>query len=419
VSIPRPPTYWRAWAFTIVFTAASVTLYQSLTRVHPWKTSALPAEGARGFVILKMPESPVDEHEQKAAARRLDLWLSALQQDGFHPMLFSEVLARLQHGGTLPRRTVVLLYDPGYLCTWDAVAPVYARHHVPAMWLTSHDALADADRRFLSYHALRQMQKTALWEVALFSGASSVSPGSRIYGWGPLQTGAWSLVDDRQGLNVYAGQKRFHRLHVNPEWSPRQLIDRLLSEVPVEGPAVLTARAIKGRSWGVALPAKSPHPDPSAAFSLEARRDQRGATLEWLGTRGIANVLLNLEASGLTGDLHLLLRSDTDAEENVHVGIGDNLIWLDQELGGRQTRLATCPWTRPAGKPVQVSVFLSGPKLILQVNRKPIFRLNALKPSRSGHGWIAINISHPLRGVAQVRALSLTMIPRGRYAEAN
>src|SRR5437763_1952250 len=82
----------------------------------------------------------------------------------------------------------------------------------------------------------------------------------------------------------------------------------------------LTQRTIKRRAWGVALGWQDMDPTISSSFHMEARPDQRGATVEWLGTRGLKNFGLKLTADGLTGDLHILLRADHDAGEAVHLG---------------------------------------------------------------------------------------------------
>jgi hypothetical protein len=390
-----------------------VGVYLRSTHITPWKAPKEVVGQADWFFLLKMPESPVDKAGQNAASRRLAHWLTDLKKAGFHPMLMSEVLSRLNRGISLPSKTVVLVYDPGYLCTYQAVAPVLAHHKTPAVWITSREALNTADRRYLSYHALRQMQKTGLWEIAQFSGDTSAHRDAHLFSWTPGQKTPWDMMDDRQALNRPSGTMHFYRLNVNPEWTGRHLVDRLLSEVPVSGPVELTVRHIKNRAWGVALPDKPPiRPTP---FSLEAPPLRRGGTVEWFGTRGLRNFGIEMDAAGLTGDLHLLLRTDPEGGESLHLGFSPTVIWVDQDHNGRLTRLATFPWTTGRLNAMHVSVNLSGRRLRVFINRKPVFRLDGITLPSSDRGMIAVEVSHRLRGVAQVRALSIALTPWRTY----
>src|SRR5262245_59091143 len=88
------------------------------------------------FFMLKLPEVTKDLPEASLSQERFNTWLVTLLKKGYHPMLLSDVLTRLNQGRALPPRAVVFCFDPGYRQTYDVYAPILARYGTPALWTT-------------------------------------------------------------------------------------------------------------------------------------------------------------------------------------------------------------------------------------------------------------------------------------------
>ncbi|MDP3722745.1 MAG: hypothetical protein Q8R91_04520 [Candidatus Omnitrophota bacterium] len=404
---------WGAVGLLVV--GAALWVWDPPRRLTSWFAAPRVSseEGVDWFLVIRIPEVPSDEQGAAAAGARLRSWLGGLREAGFHPTRLSTVLSRRDQGLRLPRKTVVLLFHPGHRRTADILAPLLAAERCPAVWLTDEEAIRRSDRRYLSRHAVRQMQQSGLWDVAWHRGSSAAEIVAVDLTQDASRSGAahrltLNLRVGHQALNQLRGGGDLVRLNADPTWTAQDLVARLLTEAPVEGPAYLTARRIGSRIWGVALDADaSDHQQP---FGLEAPLSARAASVAWPCTVGTPDLLLHVKMLARSGETWVSLRSDRSSGQGVRVGFTEEGVRV-QQGHGQATPLAAVPWPASVAERLSATMVLRGPRLHLLVNDERVLSLDVVGTPAASNGIVELAASDRVRGAAKVELASLVFVP--------
>ena len=392
------PSYARTWVF-LGAVAAALTL----RGVFPARASRrveAPAAAADWFLALRLPLLTEPAVRERLELERMRDWLDALERAGFEPILLSEARARLARGERLPGKPVVLLIEPGYRRTYEAVHPFLSARSVPSVWLVDGAAVERRDERYLSRHALARLRGERLSETGfLLPGSTQAFT---------LAGADYSFREDagRAGLNRGASPAPLNLLNVNFSWTGSQLVSRLEAEAPVSGPTRLTTARLFGKVWGVTDTTAA-----AAPFDLRAPFGARSASIVWQGTRGCPDFDLDLAASALAGDLWIYLRYDRQARRGVRVGYTEGLILAEEWRGGEWKRLGAVPWSPASGGPVHSLIRLKGARLSVaaQDGSQRGFELAAAPGPRTG--VILLQTYDKIRGMAGIRAMQLSLTP--------
>lgn len=370
-----------------------------------------PANGVDWFLVLRMPEVPPLDEEIEAAKAQVDSWLSGLTRAGFVPMRLSTVLAQLEQGKKLPRKTMVLLFQPGYRRTHETLAPILEQHRIPAVWMTDHKAVKQSDRRYLSQHVLGQMRRSGLWDVAWYHGAGDASlafefaragtPGSR----GKLSI---NRVINHTALNRGLKSGELYRLNVNPIWTSQELVDRLLAEVPVEGPSYLTARRIENRIWGIAMDEGTA---AQQSLLVQPSSLERTVAISWPCTMGQHDLLLNMNLASRSGELWISLRAARSVGQGIRVGFTDEGILVDQYRQPSPVRLTTMPWPVLPQQRFSATIVLQGQRFQLFLNDEPVLSLSTLDAPATTQGIVELEVHDKIRGAAAAEITNLVFVP--------
>jgi len=416
--------YGSSWFILVLLTAIPLT-YQ-YTRMHysavSWKPAPIsnpgPEEQVPWFFIIKIPEITTQyESGVDIMKTRLTEWLTTLKSEGFHPMLLSDVEARLQKGQGVPERTLVTVFSPGYRRTYEIVSPILTRLEWPAVWLTDEASMNHADRRLVTYHTTRLMKSSGLWDIGFTNGdgrirLESLRDGTEFLGDAKNRT--WSTAGGAFALNHGAARYNMNFLAVNSAWLAPELLNRLLVETPPTGKSVfLTKGIIQGREWGVTLP--SERTDLNPHFDLKAPMNRRGTKLFFLGTQGISDFQLHAEAARLVGEFWIQLRVDEAAGYALHVIYTDKAVVVVQQQGDIKKRLFYGPHTGPRnGMALSCDLTIAGTQLRVSFNGGPPLVIDHLAPTVPGHGLLQIYIADKPHGTALAENVSLVFNPLPR-----
>ena len=408
-------TYYRQWILTIGVIAAIVGFYWYQTHVYrpaPATTAAANAPTGNYFYVLRMPEVQVHA-DMRASRQQFSKWMEALEQEGFHFFLWTEVLRHLDDGIPLPEKTAVLIFDPGYRRTADTYMPVLEKKYIPAVWLTNGKAIGMNDKRFISSHVVQVMETSGLWNVGFYTADGAISLQTRdgqslFLG----RRSPWKPDTGRFALNRGTSLEAFDRLNINIKWTAEDLVHRLLVERPVQGPAILSLQQIQGKNWGIGLDMASTH---DTHFTLRAPPDKRSGSLYWLGTAGLNDLHLRMEVKSLVGEMRLLLRSDQATGEDVAIVFGRGKVSVDKDKGTESTRLASvpCPDIAP-NTPFTAVLAVMGRQLALAVNGHPLVALETLPEPTSSKGMIRLVVQDSLKGVGEARSVRIVCTPLGK-----
>ena len=418
---PHHERYAIQWGLIGVLAVAGIAwaLWSSRPPAYHTEIPAISAEeGAGWFLVIRIPEVPPNELDAAAARTQVAGWLAKLREAGFWPMRLSTVLSRLNRGESLPPRTVVLLFHPGYRHTYETLAPVFEEHRCPVVWLTDRKAVRHADRRYLSQHALRNLEASDLWDVGWYESSSDAKAlRFELAQWTPARGWPRSFLLNLQAghlaLNRTNGTRSLVRLNVVPTWTAQDLVDRLLAEAPIDGPAYLTARLIGSRMWGIGLDADADASSPP--FTVEAPLDSRAASVSWSGTLGTPDLLLNLNLVSRSGELWLLLRSDQRGQA-LRIGFTDEAILIEQDHENRRTQLASVSTTSLLNSPMNAVVRLQDRSLELSINDEPVITLEDRLTPASPDGIVELVAYDKVRGAAAVDVAALVFQPLGERA---
>ncbi|MDD5656898.1 MAG: hypothetical protein PHF00_06540 [Elusimicrobia bacterium] len=406
--MPRKPSYGRAWGATLlIFAAAAAAAGLAARRGGAAAGAGADPEsgGADWFFVLRVPEITAQyESGVKVMELRLGQWLDALARAGWRPLPLSDALGRLKEGGGLPENSIVTVFSPGTLRTYEIAAPIFRRRRWPATWLADGRAVRLADRRYPTAHVLRLMRRRDGWDA----GFAEASGAFRLKGPRAAARGGWLAKAGGLALNRAAALDRLGCLVVNGDWTAADLVRRLAAEKPATGKVCLGKAWIQSREWGVTMPGGS----PEARFSLRAPPAKKGARLFWLGTAGRPDFRLRARARGLEGELRLLLRYDEASGAGLLVALGGRDVVVEGLRGSRSRRLASLALpAAPQGRPFQLDIDLAGRRLALSMDGSAPIIVDAGPRPAPGQGMLQLQLADRMRGIAEVRDLRLDFSP--------
>ena len=190
---------------------------------------------------MNIPASMLHEH------------IEALQSAGFAPVSLDQVVKAYAGGEKLPRRSVLLTFDGGFLSTYQAADPVLRRAGWPAVMFLDTSRQASRDTTYLYWDRLRTMVHSEVWQLGTRAfRAGSISDDGDSHRHSSIETEidgykviATTVMDaglehqfqvgvqnDVFGVNgPDADLRRLVRLSVSPGWSGKFLSKRVASAV--------------------------------------------------------------------------------------------------------------------------------------------------------------------------------------------
>jgi hypothetical protein len=382
----------------------------------PSRTAApAPASRVNWFFIIKLPEITT-QHESgvDTMKTRMTEWLTTLKGAGFHPMLLSEALQRLERGQWLPERTIVTVFNPGYRRTYQIVKPILAQLEWPAVWLTDQEAMDLSDRRLVTYHTTREMQGSGLWDIGYTLRNGRIRLESDRYGTykiGDAASRPWATAGGAFALNRGAVKHGMNFLTVNSAWMAPELLNRLLVETPPAGNRVFLSKGIiQGREWGLTIPSDQTQMAP--LFDIKAPLNRRGTKLFFLGTQGQSNFKLHAESTYLVGEFWLQLRVDDAEGYAINVIYADKAVFVVQQVQREKTRMFFGPHAAPKrGKGFSADLTLQGQQLQVSFNKGKPLLVDGLKEAVPGRGVLQVYIADKPHGTARADAVDLEFTP--------
>jgi peptidoglycan/xylan/chitin deacetylase (PgdA/CDA1 family) len=155
-----------AWAMFLVLGAAGVVGW------HLWTHRALlrASDSMPGVADARLAVLAYDRVVETADGRHMDRdrlrqHFEALRRDGFQPVTLDAVARFYQGRGTLPRKSVLLTFDHGYLSTATAVDPLLREAKWPAVMFVMTERQDRRDPFFLYWPLLTQMVDSGIWQV--------------------------------------------------------------------------------------------------------------------------------------------------------------------------------------------------------------------------------------------------------------
>jgi hypothetical protein len=357
--------------------------------------------GADWFLLVRVPEITAQRESGVETMKvRLGEWLDALSKAGFHPMRLSDIVRRLERGDLLPPRTVAFFFNPGYRRTYEIASPIFEKHNCPAAILTNEAALKISNRRYLSYHALRDISVNHGWDSGFSDNAGAFS----MEGMPGLTAAKWSASAGALALNRRSPGAPFNFLTANADWLAGEFVNRLLVEAPVSEKATLSKASIHGRDWGVARD----NWDEDSAFDMQVVQGNKGLKLFWLGTSGVNNFRLHVKVKSLFGELWLQLRYDEASGDNVHLILSGHDLLVEDEHGHQVKRLGLLANDKSfSNGPFTVDVTADGGQLSVSVDGKEPKVISGLETLSPGKGVVQIYLVDKVRGTAKIQGLRL------------
>jgi len=405
-------SYFRQWVIFFLLMAGVAAFYwheTHLNRSRPVPAPTTSPEMRNWFYLLRMPEVQIHS-DIRSSQKQMSKWIEALEKEGFHFLLLSEVLSDIQNGIALPEKTAVILFDPGFRRTSDTYKPVLTRMNVPAVWLTNGKAIELKDKRYVSQHVVSVMRESGLWDVGFYSPDAPVSVQTKDHHTFVLGARSpWKQDAGHFALNRGPLGEPLDRLNVNAKWTEEDLVNRLLVERPVQGPTILSLQQIQGRNWGIGMDIDSTR---DTRFTLRAPADKRSGSFYWLGTLGLNDVHLRIEVKSLIGEMRILLRSDPVTGEDVSVVLGRGKVAVEQTRNFKAETLATvpCPDITP-NIPFTALLAIKGRELAVAVNDHPLVALDSLSLPTSNKGMIRLVVQDSLTGVGEARSVRMICTP--------
>ncbi len=411
-AIPEQPSYIVHWLFLVALGFAAWHFYPRIvgspfTRVQ---RSASIAEVADYFLILKFPEvATIDSAAVKTARQQTAGWIQAMLDHGYHPMLLSDVMEQRKVGKKLPEKAVVILFDPGYRSTYDALSPVFESKRLPVVWLTRSEGLEDYDLRYLSKHLYLQLHTDRGWDTGMsradqrtfFLNVQDGEEFGRPY--------VWADGINWRGKNFLTEKSGLERLAVRSYWTNDDLLKHLNAEVPTASTCYLVAESVNNRLKGLNVPLV--HGNDVAAFDLSTARDKRLRTVFWKSTERVEDFNLDVSLQELEGEFWMLIRSDEDLSNGVRIGFSKDLVSVEEIIGGRSKQIALGPVVWDSKKPFAASVSVQNSRLDIFVRGKSLIRIPIPAAGHAHRSKFGVMLFHRVRGAAQVKNVSLKFTP--------
>jgi hypothetical protein len=362
--------------------------------------------GGEHYFILHMPSIA---SKKNYSVDRADTWFAALGKAGFQPMRLTDIHQRLQAGKALPKKAIALVFDPGYRTTYEVMQPLLEKYRFPAVWISDKTGMEEADRRFISFHLFRGMEKSGVWDVGWYEKDSTLHLKSQdkdiVLG---KDSGTWRVNAGRRALNDGIPKGDLNRLYSNWNWTAQQLVNRLGAEQPLDGPNQLVYEKIQDHKWGVIVPLNA----DVSPFDLKAPMEERTAGLSWLGTRGVDNAAVDVEVEFFSGEFWVLLRSNEEKSEHIGVCFSNGRLLVSQMIQEKTYELYNQAVPSLArGVPFFARVVLRGDDLRVWVNGFESAHVTKLVPPSTGEGILRLKIYDKILGAAYARGIKLQMAP--------
>jgi hypothetical protein len=415
---PTRTSYARQWRLTGVLAVLCLAVFAAVRFRKPAEPPPLPPADQRAYVdwfqLVGLPEMVGEPGRDEAYREMISGWIGEMRREDFLVLPFSRLMGRLLRGEAVPEKSVVLLFEPGYRVTYEALSSTLEKLEAPVAWVTEDPGRYLTDRRFVTPHQREVMSRTGRWDVGM-RGAQGDSFDLPVSDEDPAAKRGfrWARDVGRYGINRSGSLDELNRLNANTVWSGRELADRMLAEVPLRLPTPLAARTIQGRLWGTIPGRDDARP---TAFDLHADLQNRGASIWWLGMRGVADFRLRFSVRELHGELWILLRSNPAAERRLYVGIVGDRVLVDAENGGSRRRLASTPFAVPSGGGFKGSLRLEGKRLEVACEGLEVLTVEDVGVEATPGCLLELNALDRLRGAARASGIELDMEPIGASA---
>jgi hypothetical protein len=406
----QPDTFGRHWLVLAIVGLALWFAYRHATKVPVLtpvvRETTVPAN-ANWFLVLRMP-AVTSQYESgiETMKGRYGAWLDALAKGDYHPMKLSEVHRRLQAGDGLPPKTVVMVFDPGARRTYETIAPILA-----SLWLTPKVEMDQGHREYLTYRQTNLMIDSDAWDIGLIQKDGSLILKSKDAE--PIHLGndrtIWVATAGGMALNRGKQFLEMNRLNVNADWLPKDLMNRVTAEVPVERPMYLTQGSVQNLNWGVVT-------DPSSSeekhFDVTLASHRRGTQLAWMGTREHRNFELEAKADAIVGRMAFHLRWNERDESGIIVTVSNQDVRIRHQANGtsRDVQTLTRSGAGPR-RPLSLVVKLQQNDLRISVDGRLSVAFVLPPEAPSGSGLLQLNVYDAIKGSARVDGLQLLYSP--------
>lgn len=404
--LPERDDYTVSWTVVAALLSAAAFGWGLASRPERAPAPAAAERGVSWFMLLRMPPVTAQyESGIETMKGRYAQWLERLRAAGFVPMLLSDARAKLSRGEGLPARTIVAVFEPGHRRTYEIVAPILAAQRWPAVWLSDAAAMKRGHRELITYRTARLMRASRWWDVGYSRSKGGYAIRSRDRP--PFTLGPWSAVDGAFAVNHAARMEGLNILNVNSDWTPEELLNRLLAEVPACEPTRLTKGVIHGREWGLADSSAARGP---AAFDLRAPLIRRGSKLFWLGTRTSPDFRLELEAASYVGEFRVHLRSDEAAGRQTNLIFSERKLIVEELSGAKRRVLLVGRHAASPGRRLKADIRLTGRRLAVSYQGRT-WATEKLSQPAGGAGLLEISVFDKTRGAARADKIQLLFTP--------
>lgn len=117
------------------------------------------------IVILAFDRIVTDPAPNQLARNRMRDHLTGLAREGFVGVSLEDVARFYESGTPLPRKSLVLTFDHGYLSTYHAVDPLLREQEWPAALFLMTERQARRDPFFVYWDRVTRMVASGLWQV--------------------------------------------------------------------------------------------------------------------------------------------------------------------------------------------------------------------------------------------------------------
>jgi hypothetical protein len=193
------------------------------------------------------------------------------------------------------------------------------------------------------------------------------------------------------------------RLKVNSDWLPRDLVNRVQAEVPIEKPVYLTVGRVQNLLWGVTTDADS---SDEKHFDMSLPAHRRGTQIAWFGTRAHPDFQISLQADGLVGQAALRLRwSEAAPPRGLVVTLSNRTVTVHATADGRTSLLREL--TRSGAgpqRPLSLALRLQGGTLEASVDGRPAIQIALPSNGAAGaeEGIVQLSVYDSIKGSARL-----------------
>ncbi len=222
----------------------------------------------------------------------------------------------------------------------------------------------------------------------------------------------------------YSDPRRLNRLLVSPEWSGRDLVERLDRAWPMESPTLEKNGAPIASAWIVDWGSMEREADGSLAIFAPA--DATGAKIWLAGSDMNRDFYTRIKFRLERGQLGVYLRATADGESYIYLGLDaggevwlrqmargkeriampdsadDSGVWLRQkQIGAERFTLASSQVPINVNSEHTLEVFLRDRLLFAHLDGKVMFRIRSMLRGELKPGLVGLSVWSPYKGVAR------------------